>query len=227
MRFSAALDSVTLATTTAHMPNVNDRKNDPAVDGAITRNGSTACDAPARRRSVSSMQRPPTSIDATKVNTLRPDPEPASRPSRRTVSSISASKPSLCITVPASNNPASATSEASSNTALIPSIPPATLLTGSASSHGQNEPLLTTTFSHVRRPFWWTRHTHEPHRVGGFRLSGCSQTSHRAADVLPGRTPDDAIAHLEPAQYPVRFSAAEGLRAPDAPAGWVLPVLQI
>ena len=41
------------------------------------------------------MQRPPTSIDATKVNTLRPDPDPATRPSRRTVSSTIASKPSL------------------------------------------------------------------------------------------------------------------------------------
>ena len=28
-----------------------------------------------------------------------------------------------------------------------------------------------TAFSHVRRPFWWTRHTHEPHRIGGSRLS--------------------------------------------------------
>ena len=83
------------------------------------------------------MQQPPTSIDATKDSTLRPDPEPADPPGR-TTSSINASKPSLDITVPASNNPASATSDASSNTASNPSIPPATLLTGSASSHGQN-----------------------------------------------------------------------------------------
>ncbi len=53
--------------------------------------------------------------------------------------SINASKPSLCITVPASNNPASATKDPSSNTTSNPSIPPATLLTGSASPHGQND----------------------------------------------------------------------------------------
>ena len=84
------------------------------------------------------MQQPPTSIDATNVNTLRPDPDPAEPPGR-TVSSINASSPSRSITVPASNNPASATKDASSNTASNPSIPPAMLLTGSASSHGQND----------------------------------------------------------------------------------------
>ena len=83
------------------------------------------------------MQHPPTSIDATKDNTLRPAPEPADPPGR-TVSSINASKPSLDITVPANNNPPSATKDPSSKTAPNPSIPPATLLTGSASSHGQN-----------------------------------------------------------------------------------------
>ena len=66
-------------------------------------------------------------------------PTPATRPSRRTVSSINASKPNLDITVPASNNPPSATKDPSSNTASNPSIPPATLLTGSASLHGQND----------------------------------------------------------------------------------------
>ena len=55
------------------------------------------------------------------------------------MSSINASKPSLDITVPASNNPASPTKDPSSNTAPNPSIPPATLLTGSASSRGQND----------------------------------------------------------------------------------------
>ena len=119
-------------------PNVNDRKNVPAVDGATTAKGSTAPDAPDRSRSVSSMQRPPTSTDAATVNTLRPAPAPA-EPPRRTVSSINASKPNRSITVPASNNPASATKDPSSKTASNPSIPPATLLTGSASSHGQND----------------------------------------------------------------------------------------
>ena len=83
------------------------------------------------------MQQPPTSIDDTTVNTLRPAPEPAEPPGR-TTSSISASNPRRPISVPASNNPASATSEASSNTASNPSIPPGMLPTGSASSHGQN-----------------------------------------------------------------------------------------
>ena len=120
-------------------PNVNDLKNDPAVDGATTTKGSTAAAEPDRSRRTSSMQQPPTSTDATKDNTLRPAPDPATRPSRRTVSSINASKPSLNITVPASNNPPSATKDPSSKTASNPSIPPATLLTGSASSHGQND----------------------------------------------------------------------------------------
>ena len=118
-------------------PNVNDLKNDPAVDGATTPKGSTAAAEPDRSRCTSSIQQPPTSIDATKDSTLRPAPEPADPPGR-TTSSINASKPSLDITVPASNNPPSDTKDPSSNTASNPSIPPATLLTGSASSHGQN-----------------------------------------------------------------------------------------
>ena len=69
--------------------------------------------------------------------TGQPDPEPA-EPGGRTVSSISDSNPRRSITVPASNNPASATKEASSNTAYNPSIPPAMLLTGSASSRSWN-----------------------------------------------------------------------------------------
>ena len=119
-------------------PNVNALKNDPAVDGATTPKGSTAAAEPDRSRCTSSMQHPPTSIDATKDSTLRPAPDPADPPGR-TVSSINASKPSLDITVPASNNPPSATKDPSSNTASNPSIPPATLLTGSASSRGQND----------------------------------------------------------------------------------------
>ena len=117
---------------------MNDLKNVPSVDGANGANGSTAAAEPDRSRCTSSMQHPPTSIDATKDSTLRPAPEPADPPGR-TVSSINASKPSLDITVPASNNPASATKDPSSNTAPNPSIPPATLLTGSASSRGQND----------------------------------------------------------------------------------------
>ena len=60
-------------------PNVNDRKNDPAVDGATTPNGSTAAAEPDRSRCTSSMQQPPTSIDATKDNTLATRPRPRHR----------------------------------------------------------------------------------------------------------------------------------------------------
>ena len=118
-------------------PNVNDLKNVHSVDGANGANGSTPAAEPDPSRRASSIQHPPTSTDATSVSTFAPAPAPADPPGR-TVSSINASKPSLDITVPASNNPPSATKDPSSNTAPNPSIPPATLLTGSASSHGQN-----------------------------------------------------------------------------------------
>ena len=65
---------------------------------------STAAAEPDRSRCTSSIQQPPTSIDATKDSTLRPAPEPADPPGR-TVSSINASKPSLDITVPATTTP--------------------------------------------------------------------------------------------------------------------------
>ena len=45
-------------------PNVNDLKNVPRVDGANGANGSTAAAEPDRGRCASSMQQPPTSIDA-------------------------------------------------------------------------------------------------------------------------------------------------------------------
>ena len=47
-------------------------------------------------------------------------------------------QPNRSITVAGSNNPASATKDPSSNTGSNPSIPPGMLLTGSASSRGQN-----------------------------------------------------------------------------------------
>ena len=106
------------------MPERERPQKRPSVDGTTTPNGSTAAAEPDRSRCTSSMQHPPTSIDATKDNTLRPAPEPADPPGR-TVTSINASKPSLDITVPANNNPASATKDPSSNTAPNPSIPPA------------------------------------------------------------------------------------------------------
>ena len=42
---------------------MNDLKNDPTVEGAITRNGNTACDAPAPRRPASSIQQPHACFD--------------------------------------------------------------------------------------------------------------------------------------------------------------------
>ena len=36
---------------------------------------------------------------------------------------------------------------------------------------------LSTAFSHVRRPFWWTRHTQKPHHAGGSRLSDRQATA--------------------------------------------------
>ena len=118
-------------------PHIKDRSHVPTVDGADTANGNTTSAEPARSRSVSSMNEPPTSIDATTLSAFAPDPRPA--PGGRTAPSMSASNPRRSITVPASNNPASATKDPSSNTASISSIPPATLLTGSASSRGQND----------------------------------------------------------------------------------------
>ena len=42
--------------------------------------------------------------------------------------------------------------------------------------------VLQTAFSHVRRPFWWTRQPHKPHRVGGFRLRTLSFRTERLTD---------------------------------------------
>ena len=61
-------------------PKVNDRRNVPSVDGANGTNGRTPAAEPDRSRSASPMNEPPTSIDATNVSALRPDPEPADPP---------------------------------------------------------------------------------------------------------------------------------------------------
>ena len=86
------------------------RTSVPSVDGANGAKPSTTPETPDRSRSASSMHEPPTSIDATNVSALRPAPEPA-QPAGRTVSSINASNPSRSLTVPANNNPASATKD--------------------------------------------------------------------------------------------------------------------
>ena len=52
------------------------------VSGHHDAKGSTAAAEPDRSRCTSSMQHPPTSIDATKDSTLRPAPEPADPPGR-------------------------------------------------------------------------------------------------------------------------------------------------
>ena len=58
-------------------PHIKDRSHVPTVDGADTANGNTTSAEPARSRSVSSMNEPPTSIDATTLSAFAPDPRPA------------------------------------------------------------------------------------------------------------------------------------------------------
>ena len=59
-------------------------------------------------------------------------------------------------------DPASATKTRRRNRTSNPSIPPGTLPTGSASSHGQKELSYQQHSPHVRRPFWWTRPPQHP-----------------------------------------------------------------
>ena len=61
-------------------PKVNDRKKLPSVDGANGVNGSTEAAEPDRSRSASSMNEPPTSIDATNDSAFAPDPDPTEPP---------------------------------------------------------------------------------------------------------------------------------------------------
>ena len=90
------------------------------------------------------MKDPPTSIDATTVNTLRPRLSPPAPRGRRRVQQRLQTQPVHHRA--RHNNSASATSDPSSNTAPIPPIPPDMLLR-------------------------WTRPPHRPHRTGGSRLS--------------------------------------------------------
>jgi len=57
-------------------PQLNDRSHIPKVEGADTANGSTDQADPARNLSVSPMNEPPTSIDATTDSAFAPDPDP-------------------------------------------------------------------------------------------------------------------------------------------------------
>jgi len=90
-------------------PKVNERRNVPSVDGAITQCGRTASVAPARSTCASSMQSPPATIDWTRVITLRPGRAAAGRSPRSTTSSTTASTPSLAASVAVMSKPALAT----------------------------------------------------------------------------------------------------------------------
>ena len=70
---------------------MNERSHVPKVDGANGSNGSTAPAEPARSLFASSMNEPPTSIDAATDSALAPEPRPD--PGGRTAASISASQP--------------------------------------------------------------------------------------------------------------------------------------
>ena len=50
-------------------------------------------------------------------------------------------------------------------------------------------PLHQTAFSHVRRPFWWTRQPPQPHRTGGSRLRGRANRWDNADHTARGRGP--------------------------------------
>ena len=72
-----SVDGADLRGPDADWWDVVDRCHVPSVDGADGSNGSTAPAELARSLSASSMNEPPTSIDATKDSVLVPDPRPA------------------------------------------------------------------------------------------------------------------------------------------------------
>src|SRR5690606_34114366 len=75
----------------------------------------------------------PAMIACTSVNTLRPGRAPPTRPTRRTIESINASRPSRCGNVANANRPALATRVGSSKVASIRSMVCDTRVTGSVS----------------------------------------------------------------------------------------------
>jgi hypothetical protein len=96
------------------MRKVNERRNVPSVDGAMTRWPSTAAVWPVRSTSASSMQSPPATMACTSVNTLRPGRWWPGRSPRSTSWSTACSIPSRSASVAGSNRPALATAWSSS-----------------------------------------------------------------------------------------------------------------
>ena len=149
---------------------MNERRNVPTVEGAITAWGNTRPVEPARSRSTWSIWEPPTSIDDTNVRTLRPGFAPPTRPPSRTVPSTKSSNPNRSTNVPAANKPASATSPSSSKTTPYRSILCDTPLTGSASRLQANLHYCLWLLSQIRGTFRVYPPTNPQHSIGGSRL---------------------------------------------------------
>src|SRR5215203_4142918 len=90
-------------------PKVNDRRNVPKVEGAITRCPSTSWVRAVRSTSASSITSPPATIACSRVSTLRPGRWWPGRSPRSTSSSTTASIPSRSASVAVSARPALAT----------------------------------------------------------------------------------------------------------------------
>src|SRR5215204_3981878 len=90
-------------------PKVNDRRNVPKVEGAITRCPSTSWVRAVRSTSASSITSPPATIACSRVSTLRPGRWWPGRSPRSTSSSTTASTPSRSASVAVSARPALAT----------------------------------------------------------------------------------------------------------------------
>jgi len=102
----------------AHVPEVNERRNVPRVEGAITRWPSTWLVAPQRKRSASSIQSPPASIACTRVNSFRPGWAAPGRSPRSISASAACSSPSRWASVAGSSSPALAMAWVSSKRML-------------------------------------------------------------------------------------------------------------
>src|SRR5215218_4209956 len=90
-------------------PKVNDRRNVPKVEGAITRCPSSSWVRAVRSTSASSITSPPATIACSRVSTLRPGRWWPGRSPRSTSSSTTASTPSRSASVAVSARPALAT----------------------------------------------------------------------------------------------------------------------
>ena len=84
---------------------MNERRNVPSVEGAITRCPSTAAVDAVRSTSASSMKSPPAIIESTRVITLRPGRKYPGRSPKSTQSSTTASSPRCWPSVAVSNSP--------------------------------------------------------------------------------------------------------------------------